>query len=57
MQQPQVTDRDQSAYPDSIRRLTIAMGEMLGMGPAADNENDTRLGEGNSPGQLESHNR
>ena len=57
MQQPQVTDRDQSAYPDSIRRLTIAMGEMLGMGPAAANENDTRLGEGNSPGQLESHNR
>jgi hypothetical protein len=26
----------QSAYADSIKRLTIAMREMLGMGPAAD---------------------
>jgi hypothetical protein len=30
-----MTDRDQSAYADSIKRLTIAMREMLGMAPAA----------------------
>ena len=35
MQHP-ITDRDQSAYADSIKRLTIEMREMLGMGPAAD---------------------
>jgi hypothetical protein len=35
MQHP-MTDHDQSAYADSIRRLTIAMRGMLGMGPAAD---------------------
>jgi hypothetical protein len=34
MQHP-MTDRDQSVYADSIKRLTIAMREMLGMGPAA----------------------
>jgi hypothetical protein len=39
MQYP-MTDREQSAYADSISRLTIAMREMLGMGPASDNEND-----------------
>jgi hypothetical protein len=31
-----MTDGDQSAYADSIKRLTIAMREMLGMGPVAD---------------------
>jgi hypothetical protein len=31
-----MTDGDQSAYADSIKRLTIAMREMLGMGPTAD---------------------
>ena len=31
-----MTDGDQSAYADSIKRLTIAMREMLGMAPAAD---------------------
>jgi len=31
-----MTDGDQSAYADSIKRLTIAMREMVGMGPAAD---------------------
>jgi hypothetical protein len=31
-----MTDRDQSAYVDSIERLTIEMREMMGMGPAAD---------------------
>ena len=35
MQHP-ITDRDQSAFADSINRLTIEMREMLGMGPAAD---------------------
>ena len=35
MQHP-ITDRDQSACADSIKRLTLAMREMLGMGPAAD---------------------
>jgi hypothetical protein len=35
MQHP-MTDRDQSAYADAIKRLTIAMREMLGMGPSAD---------------------
>ena len=48
-----VTDRNQSAYADSIKRLTIEMREMLGMGPAADIAPDneappakrTRLGE------------
>ena len=35
MQHP-ITDRNQSAYADSIKRLTIEMREMLGMGPAAD---------------------
>ena len=51
-----MTDRDQSAYADSIRRLTIAMREMLGMGPAAENENDAPPEEGKSPSRLESHN-
>jgi hypothetical protein len=51
-----MTDRDQSAYADSIRRLAIAMREMLGMRPAADNENDALPEEGKSPGRLESHN-
>jgi hypothetical protein len=41
-----MTDRDQSAYADSIRRLTIAMREMLGMNPAGDNENDAPPEEG-----------
>jgi hypothetical protein len=31
-----MTDGDQSAYAASIKRLTIEMREMLGMGPAAD---------------------
>jgi hypothetical protein len=31
-----MTDGDKSAYADSIKRLTLAMREMLGMGPAAD---------------------
>ena len=35
MQHP-ITDRDQSAYAESIKRLAIEMREMLGMGPAAD---------------------
>ena len=34
--QHSMTDRDQSAYADSIKRLTIEMRETLGMGPAAD---------------------
>ena len=34
--QQQVPEPDESAYTDSIKRLTIAMREMLGMGPAAD---------------------
>ena len=43
-----MTDRDQSAYADSIKRLTIAMREMLGMGPTANivHENDAPAAEG-----------
>jgi hypothetical protein len=35
MQHP-MTSRDQSAYADAIKRHTIEMRELLGMGPAAD---------------------
>ena len=51
-----ITDRDQSEYPDSIKRLTIAMQEIMGMGPAADNKNVVPPHEAKSTGRLESHN-
>jgi hypothetical protein len=51
------TDRDQSAYADSIKRLTIAMREMLGMGPAADivSRNEAPPVEGMSSSESTAH--
>jgi hypothetical protein len=53
MQHP-MTDPDQSAYAASIRRLTIAMREMLGMGPAADIvfKNEASPAEGMRPSEA-----
>jgi hypothetical protein len=53
MQHP-MTDRDQSAYVDSIERLTVAMREMMGMGPAADivSKNEAPTAEGMTPATV-----
>jgi hypothetical protein len=52
-----MTGRDQSAYADSIKRLTIAMREMLGMGaqPPTVRTTPSRKRE-RAPCRLESHN-
>ena len=49
-----MTDRDQSEYADSIRRLTLAMQEMLGLGPAAEilSKNEVPSAKGMRPGET-----
>jgi hypothetical protein len=54
---PPVTDRNQSAYADSIKRLTNAMREMLGMGPAVDIVSDNEAPPAERKGRGESSSR